>query len=330
MRFQLPKYMLESTPVNFLIAILISGMIWFVPYLMDFSMVNDMKFVHFCIFGNYKLFEIHGFTACVIQFVFVNVILLYIMNVCARLQITHVRNIMPYFISMLLAATMFSLHYFNHNSIAFLFFVLALSNVMSIYRSSSPLSTAFNITFLLSIAVIFQPLYLFLYVLFIVGLVIFRCLSFRMLMSGVVGVLVPCVIGVSIMYLLDVDVSFFIDKIRWFDFSSFLSVKSNMYFGIALLLIYIIVSISHMANGYSYTLSMRLNLAFNVWSFFISVFLFVLLAEFYEDVLFIPYFFMIVNLGSYFSMHNNRMSTILFVALIILSISHGFVYSFNV
>ena len=310
------KTAMQPKPLNFMLPALLAAALWFLPEMTGLhSPAGSRPFV---LLGTYTLFSLPSAVAHVVQFFVCLAVWFCIMTLCENKKIIPVRSALTFSVGIILSSAVTYTQYFDHQTVAFILFLLAFHQLLSMYGMDNRLSSAFNITLLLSLSSLFNSCYAFLLPLFLLGMFIFRALSLRIILAALTGVLLPAFLLVSAFFLTDSMESLgsVFAGLRFYDFSRIEMPRSNIFMAASLLIVSAVSLISYFVTSVNYTLNVHLNFIFINWSFWLSLGWTLLFFHSYTDIIAVPLFFIVLCLSLYFSTNYNKVSSVLFLLFI--------------
>lgn len=234
-----------------------------------------------------------------------------------------VRTAIPFFIGLLLALSMPCLWYFNHHTFAFILFVMALVGFQELNTDPIPLSAAFNVGLLMTVAALFNANYWILLPIFIIGIFVYRLYNMRLLGAVLFGISVPLFIVFSIAFLVDKVsvVSHLIWKLEFFDFSQGINVQITDWIIFIFFAILCIVSLlSYYTASSGYKLNVRLNFRFSTLSLLYILAWIILFLPDYQPHIMCLIIFINMLLSLYFTLVRNKLSHVLFLLFVLVCI----------
>ena len=300
--------------------LLFCAILWFLPLFFIDGMVEAQPMV----FRNdMVLFSITSLLSRVLGFVLMVGLFFYVTRFAEQLQVVPVRSMMPLFVGVFLMSCVNFLQFFSGDMIAFVLFVLAVSELLRMYYHNELVSAAFNIFFLLFLAGLFVYQYFLLMPLFLLGIVILRSFTFRIFLASLVGVIAPMSVLTAVCYLTDsmevLGYLWHVPALFHFEHIELLS-RLDVVYGVFLLLISTFAIVSYLMKSYSYKLNVRLNFVFIHWSFWLTSLVMALFLEQFEVLLYLPLFFTSLLLSLYFSTNSGKLSSIVFLIFVVFSL----------
>lgn len=235
-----------------------------------------------------------------------------------------VRSAIPFFVGLLLALSMPSLWYFNHDTLAFILFVMALVGFQELNTDPIPFSAAFNVGFLMTIAAMFNASYWILLPVFIIGIFVYRLYNIRLLGAVLFGISVPLFIVFSIAFLIDQVsvVSHLIWELDFFDFSHGIKLQIvDWIVFIFFALICIISLLSYYTASSGYKLNVRLNFKFSTLSLLYILAWIILFLPDYQSRIMCLIIFINMLLSLYFTLVRNKFSHVVFILFVLICIA---------
>ena len=234
-----------------------------------------------------------------------------------------VRSAIPFFVGLLLTLCMPCLWYFNHHTFAFILFVMALVGFQELNTDPIPLSAAFNVGLLMTVAALFNANYWILLPIFIIGIFVYRLYNIRLLGAVLFGICVPLFIVFSIAFLIDQVsvVSHLIWKLEFFDFSQGVNLQiADWIIFIFFALLCIISLLSYYTASSGYKLNVRLNFKFSTLSLLYILAWIVLFLPDYQSHIMCLIVFINMLLSLYFTLVRNKLSHVLFLLFVLVCI----------
>lgn len=325
LNMQVLKKLLTPSLEWLVLPILISALLWFLPAL--FGVAYSQESYPFQLLGSFTWFTLPAGWAQVIQFVFQIVIGVILMQWCERWQLIPVRSAIPLFVALFLMSTIADLQFFDARTVALMLFLLAISQLFSMYSyNGEKVSAGFNIGFLVTSAAFFHIEYFYLIVIFLIGMIVFSTFTVRILFALLSGVFVPLFLAWSAFFLSDnLEMLFAIlaqIHIDLFDVSTLELLRSDVLFAGILLLLFLMSLGSYFSVSLNFKLHVRLNFFFINLAFILTT----IWAGFFfyklEVLLFVPIIFLILLLSFFFSTNHSKFVNIIFCAFIVLGLAY--------
>ncbi len=329
MTLRITKVAMQPKPLNFILPTLLAAVLWFLPEITGLHTATDDR--PFCLMGTYTLFTLPAEIARAVQFAVCIATWLYVMTICENAKIIPLRSSLPYSIGMLLSSAVAYTQYFDHHSLALILFILAFRQLLSMYSADSRLSSAFNITLLLSIAALLDPRYALLLPLFLIGMFIFRAFTPRAVLAALTGILLPAFILASACYLTDSmdTLRLICDNMHFYSFSRMDIPRSDIIMAASLFIITAISLTYCLIASVNCTLNVRLNFTLTHWSFWLSLGWLLLFLHSYTALIAVPLFFIVLCLSLYFSTNHGKASSVLLMLIIALCTAYRISWTFG-
>ena len=257
-------------------------------------------------------------------------IMVWMMLLCNQLQIIPVRSSMPLTVGLVMAGCIGYIQPFDESYIAAVFFILALKELIQMYHFEIQVSASFNITLLLGIAALFEPTCIWLAVLFVLGMIIFRVITQRVFLSILLGASTLVVIVGCLFWLfdsLDILTNYlvrFIDISLWHDTT--LS-KGDVIVGCFTGGLVLFTFVNHYFSPSNYKLNTRLNFAFINWGFWLSMIWVVVFGAEFAQLIAIPGLFAVMCLSLYFSTNQSKVANVVFMVWFLVYVGYRIMHN---
>lgn len=321
---QILKKILTPTLEWLIIPIILSAIIWFVPYL--FGAAYSQPNYPFQLFGTFTWFTLSAGWAHFIQFFCQATIAIVLMRWCERWQLVLVRSAIPLVLGLFLMSIIPEVQFFDARMVALILFMLAVGDFLSMYSfNGEKVASAFNIGFLVTCAGFFQQEYFYLVILFLVGMVIFSTFTLRTFVALLSGIMLPLFVFWSVLFLSD-NVTFLyeiLSKTHIYNFNQGLSVlNSSFIFGGFLMVLFMISLFSYFSLSLNYKLHVRLNFFFINLTFVLTTIWTALFFYKFETLLLVPVMFFILLLSFFFSTNQSKFANIVFLIFIFAGLAY--------
>jgi hypothetical protein len=320
-RINITKFFTQPSVANIAISVVVGALLFNAR--LSSSSVQMLFMKHFVVWSLPMMWsQILGFVA-------MTGIMVWMMLLCNQLQIIPVRSSMPLTVGLVMAGCIGYIQPFDESYIAAVFFILALKELIQMYNFETQVSAAFNITLLLGIAALFEPTYIWLSVLFVLGMIIFRVITRRVFLSILFGAATLIIIVGSLFWLFDsLDIltnylARFIDISLWHDTT--LS-KGDVIVGCFTGGLVLFTFVNHYFSPSNYKLNTRLNFAFINWGFWLSLIWVVVFGAEFAQLIAIPGLFAVMCLSLYFSTNQSKVANVVFVVWFLVFALYRFVF----
>ena len=320
-RINITKFFTQPSVANIAISVVVGALLFNAQ--LSSSSVQMLFMKHFVVWSLPMMWsQILGFVA-------MTGIMVWMMLLCNQLQIIPVRSSMPLIVGLVMAGCIGYIQPFDESYIATVFFILALKELIQMYYFETQVSAAFNITLLLGIAALFEPTYIWLSVLFVLGMIIFRVITRRVFLSILFGAATLIIIVGSLFWLFDsLDIltnylAKFIDISLWHDTT--LS-KGDVIIGCFTGGLVLFTFVNHYFSPSNYKLNTRLNFAFINGGFWLSMRWVVVFGAEFAQLIAIPGLFAVMCLSLYFSTNQSKVANVVFVVWVIVFVAYRFVF----
>lgn len=308
-----------------IIPIIFSAILWFLPAILGIAYPQDNY--PFQLFGTFTWFTLPAGWAHFIQFFFQIIIGLTLMRWCERWQLIPLRSVIPLFVALFIMSIIADFQFFDARTIALMLFLLALSQLLSMYSyNGEKVSAAFNIGFLIISAAFFHVEYVYLLGIFLVGLIIFSTFTVRTFFALLSGILVPLFLVWSAFFLSDnlADLYTILTQVHvyLFDTSTLIVLRSDVLLAGVLFVLFLMALVSYFSVSLNFKLHVRLNFFFVNLAFILSVIWVGLFFYKLDVLLFVPIIFLILLLSFFFSTNQSKFVNIVFIAFIVLGLAY--------
>lgn len=319
---QILKKIISPSFFTVFITVLIVSVLWFLPDFLGLSFAQEASTIS--ILNRIPLFTINAFQAHLIQFFVIIMITLLLMRWSSNWQIIPVRSLFPFMMLLLITSSIQYTQYLNNGTFAVILSLFAFSQLLTMYKNQSQ-SAAFNMMFLMGIASLFVSEYLFLAVLFLIGIIIFRASSFKTFAAAIAGLLVPAAILFSVLFIIDktsfIQHFFVFKPAEVFTYDERF-IRIDLIYSLFILLVTFASMAFSLRSNFGYKLNVRLNFIILCWSFILSLALLVVYFLHMEQFLLLPLIFASLLVSLLFSTKNSKIANILFLTLVVISIAY--------
>ena len=243
-------------------------------------------------------------------------LMLWLMLLCNQLQIIPVRSSMPLTIGMIMASCIGYIQPFDESYIAAVLFIFAVKQLIYMYHFESQMAAGFNIVLMMGIASLFEPTYIWLSLLFVLGMVIFRVINGRVFFSILLGIATLCIIAGSLFWLFD-SLEILTKYIELFvaisPKNAIEITKSDIIIAIFTIGMVAFTFVSYYFRPSNYKLNTLLNFSLINWGFWLSVVWVVIFRAEFTQLIAIPGMFAIMCFSLYFSTNQSKVANVLFV-----------------
>lgn len=330
MNITLTKYLQKRSAASILIGVVVCTILWFLPEitgLQDMSAMVDVMFMKHYVLWSWPVWISH-----IVSFIFTLFVLIWLTDLCESLQIIPIRSALPFLLGLLLISSVNYLQLFDERSIALMCFLVALKQLFGMYHFEWQVVAGFNITLMLGIAAFFEPQYIWLSALFILGMIIFRVITRRIFLSVILAIMLILIMSASIFWLFDA-LPILIDYTNKFIEVSILDPisvhRSDIIFGVCFLILNLYSIFGYLVTNTHYKLNVRFNFNFVNWGFWISIIWVALFKGSFAQLIIIPIIFIILWSSLLFSTNHNKVTNILFLSIIIISIIYRVLWLLN-
>ncbi|MCI7728471.1 MAG: hypothetical protein MSH47_02160 [Bacteroidales bacterium] len=330
MNITLTKYLQKRSLPSVLTGIILSTILWFLPEIIglrDTTVMVDVMFMKHYVLWSWPMWVSH-----IVAYFFTIIVLIWLTDLCERLQIIPIRSAIPFLLGLLLISSIYYLQLFDERSIALICFLVALKQLFGMYHFEWQVVAGFNITLMLGIAAFFEPQYVWLSALFILGMIIFRVITRRIFLSVILAILLILLMSASIFWLFDavpvlIDYSSEFLKVTLLD--TIEVHRSDIIMGVFLLLLNLYSIFGYLVTNSHYKLNVRFNFTFVNWGFWISIIWVALFVGCFQHLIIIPFIFIILWSSLLFSTNHSNVTNILFLSLILISIIYRILWLLN-
>ncbi len=327
-RINITKFFTQPSATNIAISVVVGALLFNAQLIMHNAQLVgnvDTSFMkHFVVWSFPMMWsQILGFVA-------MTGIMVWMMLLCNQLQIIPVRSSMPLTIGLVMAGCIGYIQPFDESYIAAVFFILALKQLIQMYHFETQVTAAFNITLLLGIAALFEPAYIWLAVLFVLGMIIFRVITRRVFLSILLGAATLVVIVGSLFWLFDSMeiltnyLGRFINATLWHNITL---TKEDIIISCFTGALVLFTFVNHFFSPSNYKLNTRLNFAFINWGFGLSIIWVVVFGAEFAQLIAIPGLFAVMCLSLYFSTNQNKIANVMFVVWFLVFVGYRIMHN---
>lgn len=304
---------------NAVVSLVVFAVLWAMPLFFASGKEWGSDVVPTLFMGSFTLWTLPAWGASLLGAVVSVVLLAVICNAAQRHTFIPSRTMMPVVVGMLLTSSIGCLHCFDHKYIALILFFLAVDQMMKMYDYKQQPKAAFNIALLLIGAALFEPMYVWLLASFVIGLVIYRIVSWRISVSMTIGVLLMIYIIVSVAWLFDATGALAMLAEKAMDFEVINPAQWHWTdIGLALLLTVLwgVTILNYITHRGSYSLNIRLNFLFLCWCLAVALVLMAFVGTRITDILPIPILLLTLLSSLYFTTNRSNAANIVFVLFV--------------
>ncbi len=313
-RINITKFFTQPNVANIAISVVVSGLLWFL-----FNAQTENDYVQMLFMKHFVLWSLPIIWSRILGFVAIVGLMTWMMFLCNNLQIIPVRSSMPLTVGIVMASCIGYIQPFDESYIAAVLFILALKQLIQMYHFENQVSAGYNIILLLGIASLFEPAYIWLSLLFVLGMIIFRVVTRRVFLSILLGIATLCIIIGSLFWLFDslniltnylsklIEISLINDTNYELQIT-----KGDVIVGGFTAGFVFFAFISHFFSPSNYKLNTRLNFSLINWGFWLSIIWIVLFNANFTQLIAIPGLFATMCLSLYFSTNQSKVANILF------------------
>ena len=180
----LTKKLAEARAEIIILFTLAAAVLWFVP---EFTVHKEIvKSVDFKFMGM-TLFAIPIMVSRVISFIVWVVLLAFMVPLSEKMKLIPARSMLPYVFGILCVSCVGDLHVFDERMIAFVLLVHAMRKLCDMYNTQYQVLEGFKMVLFVLIAALFRVEYVWMIILFVIGLSVYRVASFKFVMSALLS-----------------------------------------------------------------------------------------------------------------------------------------------
>ena len=315
-RINITKFFTQPSLMNVVITLVVGAVLWFVFGGQNGVNESQPEMVSTMFMKHFVLWTLPTWVGNILGFVAMIGIMGWGVIVCENLQIIPVRSIMIFTIGLIMASTISYIQPFDESYIAIVFFIFALKELIQMYHFETQMAAGFNIVILLSLAALFEPEYMWLSLLFVLGMMIFRVITGRVFLSIIFGIATVAILVGSIFWLFDsLDILLeYLDNIvtiKTIDIN--ILSKYDVIISLFVVLLVLFTFINYYLGSRNYKLNTRLNFALIHSGFWVSLVWLVLFSANFAQLVAVPGIFAIMCISLYFSTNQNKIANIVFV-----------------
>jgi hypothetical protein len=279
---------------------------------------------------HFVVWSLPGWASQIVGFIATLGLMVWIMFLCNQLQIIPVRSSMPLTVGLVMAGCIGYIQPFDESYIATVFFILAIKQLMQMYHFERQVATSYNITLLLGVTALFEPTFIWLFVLFVLGMIIFRVITRRVFLSILLGIATLIIIVGSLFWLFDSleiltnYLGRFVDVSLWHDITL---TKWDILIIAFTAILMLFSFVNHFLNTSNYKLNTRLNFTFINWGFWLSLIWVMVFGAEFAQLIVIPGLFAVICLSLYFSTNQSKVANVLFVMWFLVYVGYRIMYN---
>ncbi|MGM9806110.1 MAG: hypothetical protein ACI3Z7_06740 [Candidatus Aphodosoma sp.] len=316
MHIQITKRLIPANIANIMLCIVLYVVLWLLPCMTNTAAHQAPVSVPALFLQHYTLWVMPAWAASLAAMLASAFILYRLWLTAQKYRLVPVRTSMPLLIGALFISCIGYVQCFDHRYMALILFLEAIRQMMEMYSFENQTKAAFNTALFIGAAALFEPMYAWMVLLFVISLIVYRAVSWRTLTSLIVGlVLLVYMVACSAWLAGDMSVlESYISGILGFAVPD-LGLLSWQDAALAVLTVVLwLVSVSDYVIRHSnYNMYLRLNFMFISWSF---VFVVILMAFSGDGLLhLIPaaLVLLILDTSLYFTANQNNMANIVFI-----------------
>ena len=313
-RINITKFFTQPGLINVTITLVVAAILWF---LFGRETINGTQqtAINTLFMRHYVMWSLPVWASKILGFIAMIGIMGWGVFICEKLQIIPVRSIMIFTIGLIMASSIGYIQPFDESYIAVVFFIFALKELIQMYHFETQASAGFNIVLWLSLAALFEPEYIWLSLLFALGMIIFRVISGRVFLSLILAVVTVVFVLGSIFWLFD-SLDVLLDYIGNAVVINPLDIARLSKFDIVIygfvILLELFTFVNYYLNSNNYKLNTRLNFSLINAGFWVSLIWVILFSSNFAQLIVIPGLFAIMCIALYFSTNQSKVANILF------------------
>lgn len=330
-RINITKFFTQPSAINIAISAVVGGILFFLPFINPNTQLDGDVSTLFM--KNFVLWTMPVIWSQILGFVTMTGIMVWMMFLCNQLQIIPVRSSMLLTIGLVMAGTIGYIQPFDEGYIATIFFILAIKQLIQMYHFETQVAAAYNITLLLGIAALFEPTYIWLSTLFMMGMIIFRVITRRVFLSILLGVATLIMIVGSLFWLFDsleILINFLNQLINVSLWHNMTLSKGDIIISCFTGILMLFTFTNYYFSTSNYKLNTRLNFTFINWGFWLSMIWVVVFGAEFTQLIAIPGLFAIMCFSLYFSTNQSKVANILFIVWFLVFVGYRIIHNFFV
>lgn len=307
----LTKKLAEARVEIVILFTLVAAILWFVPELTvhrELVKSVDFKFV------GITLFALPVMISRVISFIVWIVLLARMVPLCEQMNLIPGRSMLPYVFGMLSVSCVGELHVFDERMVAFVLLVHSMRKLCEMYSMQYQVLEGFKMVLFVFIAALFKVEYVWMFLLFVIGLNVYKVASFKFILSALLSLGVIAWILWGTFWLADsVDrlLAYFHEVIDFkFDFLHWGALEyAEIGFGASMM---VLTRLQTDMFSYKYDMQVRLNNAMMGVAFWFAV---ILMMVYGSGVVPFVAFMAIISLSLYFTTERTSMGNVIFLII---------------
>ena len=327
-RINITKFFTQPSVANIAISVVVGALLFNAQFIIDNAQLTEN--VDTLFMKHFVIWSLPGWASQIVGFVATLGLMAWMMFLCNQLQIIPVRSSMPLTVGLVMAGCIDYIQPFDESYIATVFFILAIKQLMQMYHFETQVATSYNITLLLGVTALFEPTFIWLFVLFVLGMIIFRVITRRVFLSILLGAATLVIIVGSLFWLFDsleiltnylgrcVDVSL------WHDITL---TKWDIVIVVFTAILMLFSFVNHFFNTSNYKLNTRLNFSFINWGFWLSLIWVMVFGAEFAQLIVIPGLFAIICISLYFSTNQSKVANLLFVVWFLVYVGYRIMHN---
>ena len=320
-RINITKFFTQPSLQNVAITLVVGAVLWFVFGPQEVANESQEAVVSTMFMKHFVLWTLPTWIGKILGFVAMIGIMGWVVYVCETLQIIPVRSIMVFTTGLIMASTISYIQPFDESYIAIIFFIIALKELIQMYHFETQMAAGFNIVLLLSLAALFEPQYVWLSLLFVLGMIIFRVITGRVFFSILFGIATVAVLLGSIFWLFD-SLEIILEYLNNIATIKMITIAELRRFDVIIsaftILMVLFTFVNYYLGGSNYKLNTRLNFMLIHSGFWFSLVWLVLFSANFAQLVAVPGMFAIMCISLYFSTNQSKVANIAFIVWFIM------------
>lgn len=315
-RINITKFFTQPSLINIIITLVVGAILWFVFGQRNGINESHPEVVSTMFMKHFAIWTLPTWVGNILGFIAMVGIMSWGVVVCEKLQIIPVRTTMVFTVGLIMSSAIGYIQPFDESYIAIILFIFALRELIQMYHFENQMAAGFNIVLWLSLATLFEPEYIWLSLLFVLGMTIFRVITGRVFLSILFAISTIVILLGSIFWLFDsLDILLkYLENTISFKLLNFTTLDKFdiIIFGFIILL-ELFTFVNYYLNSNNYKLNTRLNFSLINAGFWVSLIWVILLSSNFTQLIAVPGLFAIMCISLYFSTNQSKVANILFV-----------------
>lgn len=325
MQLNITQHLIQPRLEMLLLWLSAGAVIWFLPEISGTANYDNNDTVTLMFMKRWEIVRWPLLTSKITAFIVIAGMALRLMQVSERLQIIPLRSTMPIILLIMTVGSIENVQRFDDRLVAVAILLVAIEQIIGMYYFDRQIIAGFNVILLIGLASLFEPGFIWLALLFILGMVTFRVVTQKVFLSVLLGAATFVFLLWGIFWLTGnipilTDYSTMTVNITHWRETQF--TLQEITFAIIISAIFLVSVAGYFIMSGNYNLNVRLNATFTGWGFAATVLWMAVFNRQTEYMVLVPIIFWTLNTGLYFSTDNGRTANITWLIWLIFVVTH--------